>query len=243
MNVKFYFIKYKLLFHLRIGDPIYCLPKKKHDFQALHNFPWNVVKYLGFFSALDCYNSITFNSSFMVSSRCVRAASGSDNLAAMQAQRSLSAKNADGWILGCCNCTGVRGAAGVYAGEDLCSLPAFSRSDPALRRWWGLQMSKETNVCRSFLSFGRQAARTFTWHLSVVPKKPTLSRLLFFFFPFPPLQRFRIVVRVWVCMSVCLVILRNRDWREPEARFIKATDFWSRIAVTDLCQHRPRLSR
>lgn len=41
-------------------------------------------------------------------------------------------------------------------------------------------MSKETNVCRSFLGFGRQAARTFGWHLSVVPKKPTLSRLPFF---------------------------------------------------------------
>jgi len=86
MNVKFYFIKYKLLFHLRVGDPIYCLPKK-HNFQALHNFTWNDVKYLSFFSPLNRYNSITANSSFVVSSCCVRAVSDSDNSAAMQAHQ------------------------------------------------------------------------------------------------------------------------------------------------------------
>lgn len=45
-------------------------------------------------------------------------------------------------------------------------------------------MSKEINVCQSFLSFGRQAARTFSWHLCLVPKKPTLHGCLFFVFGF-----------------------------------------------------------
>lgn len=178
----------------------YIVCQKKHNFQTLHNFTWNVVKYLSFLSPWNGYDSISCHSSFLGSSRCVRAVSGSDGLAATQAQPSLSAKNTDGRIPDCCNSTGFRGTATVDAGEGLSSLPAFSCSDPALRRWWGLQMSKETNVCRSFFGFGRQAARTFSWHLSVVPKKPTLSRLPFFF---SPLQSFCIVC---VCESACLCV-------------------------------------
>lgn len=60
MDVKFYFIKYKLLFHLRGGDPIYCLPKKKHIFQALRNSAWIHVHYLSFFSPFHSYSSLDF---------------------------------------------------------------------------------------------------------------------------------------------------------------------------------------
>lgn len=134
MNVKFYFIKYKLLSHLRVGDPIYCLPKKKHNFQALHNFTWNDVKYLSFFSPLNRYSSISFNSSFMVSSCCVRAASDCDNSAAMEAWQSLSAKSTNGQILDCYNSTGFRAVSTVYTSEALSSIPAFSCSDLALQQ-------------------------------------------------------------------------------------------------------------
>lgn len=138
----------------------------------------------------------------MVSSCCVRAASDCDNSAAMEAWQSLSAKSTNGQILDCYNSTGFRAVATVYASEALSSIPAFSCSDLALQQWWGLQMSKETNVCLSFLSFGRQAARTFSWHLSVVPKKPTLSRLPFFFF----LSFAEILHCMCACESVCLCV-------------------------------------
>lgn len=93
--------------------------KIKHNFQALHNLSWSHVEYLSFFSPLNHYESISVNSSFMVSPCCVRAASDSDNFTAMQPQLSLSAKNTDGQVIDCSDSTGFRGVATVYTSEAL----------------------------------------------------------------------------------------------------------------------------
>lgn len=94
-----------------------------------------------------------------------------DSCAAVRAHLGSPARATSGRVCGC------RGAAVPQAGWALSSLPIFSHHHPALQPRQGLQMSKETNVCCSSLCSDRWAAGTFSWHLSVVPKEPTLSRL------------------------------------------------------------------
>lgn len=149
-NVNFYFIKYKLLSHLRIGDPIYCLPKKKKGTISKHSIIshgtiWNAsVSSLPY---IDRTPWVLIPHGYLFLAVWEQCPAGQ---AALPTSPGSPARAPLWPIHGCCDATGCRAAAVLQAAAVLSSLPSLlppPSSTPATTR----PLNEQGDKCLLFM--------------------------------------------------------------------------------------------